>query len=335
MTSHLLAQAVPVLPEPRGPLSAAITTALRQEPAPARMPLAEAQRADPYGEDLTLALHLCYELHYRGFRSVRADWEWQPDLLGLRAAMEHTFLAAVRCDVDGGDDVAAALDPLLIEPVPGAGVSHRLRDRATLDQVREYFVHRSIYHLKEADPHAWVIPRLSGQAKASLVAVEFDEFGGGHADRMHSQLFADLLDAAGLHSGYLHYLDIVPAPAIAIVNLMSLFGLHRALRGALVGHFAAAEITTAPSAHRISQALRRLELPEPCIHFYTEHIEADAVHEQVMRHDVIDDLLTREPHLAADIVLGIRATQLLEQRLTDHLTSTWDSGTTSLRQPLP
>jgi hypothetical protein len=335
MTSPLLTQAVPELPEPRGPLSAAVTAALRQEPPPVRLPLADAQRADPYGEDLTLALHICYELHYRGFRSVRADWEWQPDLLRLRAAMEHTFLTAVRCDVDGGDDVTAALDPLLIEPVPGDGISHRLRDQGTLDQIREYFVHRSIYHLKEADPHAWAIPRLSGQAKASLVAVEFDEFGGGHADRMHSRLFANLLDGAGLHPGYLHYLDIVPAPAIAIVNLMSLFGLHRALRGALVGHFAAAEITTAPSAYRISQALRRLELPEPCIHFYTEHIEADAVHEQIMRHDVIGDLLTREPQLAPDIVLGIRATELLEQRLADHLTSTWDNGMTSLRQPLP
>ncbi|HET9140402.1 iron-containing redox enzyme family protein [Actinophytocola sp.] len=335
MTSHVLARTVPELPEPRGPLSTAVIAALRDDPPPDGLPLAEVELADPYGADLTLALHLCYELHYRGFRSVRPDWEWQPDLLRLRAVLERTFLTAVRRDVDGGDDVAAALDPLLVEHVPGAGISHRLRDNGTLDQVREYFVHRSIYHHKEADPHAWVIPRLSGQAKASLVAVEFDEFGGGHADRMHSQLFADLLDAAGLNPGYLHYLDVVPAPAIAIVNLMSMFGLHRALRGALVGHFTAAEITTAPSAHRMAQALRRLELPEPCIRFYTEHIEADAVHEQVMRRDVVGDLLDREPELAADIVLGVQATELLEQRLADHLTATWDAGTTSLRQPLP
>ena len=43
--------------------------------------------------------------------------------------------------------------------------------------MREYFVHRSLYHLKEGDPHAWAIPRLTGQAKASFVAVEFDEYG--------------------------------------------------------------------------------------------------------------------------------------------------------------
>ncbi|MFL6143762.1 MAG: iron-containing redox enzyme family protein [Labedaea sp.] len=322
-----------MLPEPRGPLSAAVIAALRRDPPPGALP--DVAGADPYGEDLTLALHVCYELHYRGFESVLADWEWQPDLLRLRAELERVFLAALRREVDGGDDVAAALDPLLVEPVPGDGISHRLRDNGTLEQVREYFVHRSVYHLKEADPHAWVIPRLSGQAKASLVAVEFDEFGGGHADRVHAQLFADLLAAAGLHPGYLHYLDVVPAPAIATVNLMSLFGLHRALRGALVGHFTAAEITTAPSAYRMSQALHRLDLPPACIRFYTEHIEADAVHEQVMRRDVIGDLLDREPELAADIVFGVRATELLEDRLARHLRTAWDAGATSLRRPLP
>jgi Iron-containing redox enzyme len=327
-------ETVPALPHPRGPLSEWVIATLRRDPPPPAAPLAEAAHADPYGEDLTLALQVCYELHYRGFRSVRADWEWEPDLLRLRAVLERTFLAALRSDVDGGDDVPAVLDPLLVEVIPGDGVSHRLRRNGTVEQVREYFVHRSIYHLKEADPHAWVIPRLSGQAKASLVAVEFDEFGGGHADRVHAQLFADLLEAAGLHPGYLHYLDIVPAPAIAIVNLMSLCGLHRSLRGALVGHFTAAEITTAPSAARMADALHRLSMAAPCVRFYTEHIEADAVHEQVMRHDVIGDLLAREPELAADVVFGVQATQLLEERLASHLLSTWDSGMTSLRQPL-
>ena len=32
--------------------------------------------------------------------------------------------------------------------------------------MREYFVHRSLYHLKEGDPHAFAIPRLTGRAKA-------------------------------------------------------------------------------------------------------------------------------------------------------------------------
>jgi hypothetical protein len=323
------------LPAVRGPLSAAVLEALARDERGDLAQLAEVADAEPLGEDLQLSLHICYELHYQGFTGVDPEWEWDPDLLRLRAAMERVFLSALRAHVPGGTDVVGTFDELLVEPVDGGGVTHYLRDEAPQWQLLEYFAHRSIYHLKEADPHAWVIPRLQGQAKAALVAVEFDEFGGGRGERMHSQLFADLLEGAGLRSEYLHYLDYAPACSLATINLMSLFGLHRRLRAALVGHFAAAEITTAPSAQRMEQALRRLGAADVCRQFYTEHIEADAVHEQVMRHDVIGDLLAREPELAGDVVFGAQATELLEYRLADHLLDAWHAGQTSLREPLP
>lgn len=320
------------LPHPRGEVSRAVVTALREDPADHQVPVTGAGTADPYGDDLQLALHTCYELHYRGFDSVSPAWEWNPELLRLRGAMESRFVSALRSDVPGGVDVSAVLDPLLVEPLDGAGVSHYLRDRGEWWEMNEYFVHRSIYHHKEADPHAWVIPRLQGQAKASLVAVEFDEFGGGRGDRMHSQLYVDLLAGAGLETDYLHYVDVVPGCMLAVVNMMSLFGLHRSLRGALVGHFAAAEITTAPSAQRMVQALRRLDADAACVRFYAEHVEADAVHEQVMRRDVIGDLLTREPDLAESVVFGVQATDLLEERFAGHVLDAWQAGRTSLRQ---
>jgi Iron-containing redox enzyme len=114
--------------------------------------------------------------------------------------------------------------------------------------------------------------------------------------------------------------------------MMSYFGLHRRLRGAMVGHFAAAEITTAPSAARMVKAIDRLG-GDP--YFFAEHVEAAAVHEQVLRHDVIGDLLDREPDLAADVVFGVRATEFLEDRFAEHVLSAWRAGRTSLRTPLP
>ncbi|MET0233554.1 MAG: iron-containing redox enzyme family protein [Kibdelosporangium sp.] len=320
----------PQLPEPRGELSAAVVEALRGEPADRQYPLAAAVQADPYGEDLQLALHICYELHYRGFDLVNSEWEWNPELLRLRSAMEDLFLAALRRDVPGGTDVSGTFDALLVEPVDAVGISHHLRTDGEWWQVCEYFVHRSIYHHKEGDPHAWVIPRLQGQAKASVVAVEFDEYGSGRAERMHSQLYVDLLAGARLETEYLHYLNVVPAPMLAVVNMMSMFGLHRALRGALVGHFAAAEITSGPSAKRIASALRRLEADPACVFFFTEHVEADAVHELVMRRDVIGDLLKREPELTESVVFGLQATELVEERFATGVLHAWRAGQTSL-----
>lgn len=330
MTGHATATTTraPVLPATRGPLSEAVLAALRYGTPPRAVQAAG--DADPLGEDLQLALYVCYELHYRGFAGVADGWEWDPDLLRLRGALEKRFLAAVREATPGGTDAEGVLDALLTEYVDAYGVTHFLQNEGEWWHLREYLVHRSAYHLKEADPHAWVIPRLRGQAKASLVAVEFDEFGGGRGERLHQALFGDLMRAVGLDDTYGHYLDRIPAVTLATVNLMSLFGLHRELRGALVGHFAAAEISTAPSARRMAAAMERLGAGESDTIFFTEHIEADAVHEQVMRRDVVGDLLEREPELAADVVLGVQATGFLEDRMGDAMLESWRAGRGSL-----
>ncbi|MEU8770758.1 iron-containing redox enzyme family protein [Streptomyces griseus] len=328
--------ASPVLPSARGPLSEGVLAVLAG--GGTRLPdTCAVHRSDAYGDDLQLLLYVLYELHYRGFAGVDERLEWDPALLGVRAAAEDVFLDALRRDGGSGrTDVAEAVDTLQLEPVgdDGRGVSHHLQREGELWQLREYAAVRSLYHLKEADPHLWVVPRLRGRAKAAMVAVEFDEFGAGRAEDVHARLFADLMTDLGLDARYGHYLDVAPAQALATVNMMSLFGLHRRLRGALVGHFAAVEITSSPGSRRLARALRRAGAGPAAQRFYDEHVEADAVHEQVVRHEVIDGLLEDEPGLAADVVLGIEATGHLEDLLGDHLLAAWREGRSALRAPL-
>jgi hypothetical protein len=323
----------PVLPHAKGPVSASVLALLAGD----RSVVPPVGDVDPYDIDLQLALYVCYEMHYRGFAWVDPALEWNPALLALRAQLEDAFLAAVRRDVGeicSSETAAAEMESLSVEPLDGTGPSYYLRTDGSWEQMCEYFVHRSLYHLKEADPHAWVIPRLTGQAKASFVAVEFDEYGGGRGAEVHQQLFADLMDAAGLDSSYIGYLGDVPAETLAVVNLMSLFGLHRSLRGATIGHFAATEITSPPGARRLTEALERMDAPAACIRFYYEHVVADAVHEQVVRNDVVGDLIDKEPLLDRDVVFGIRARDIVENRLAEHMMARWTAGQTSLLRRL-
>ncbi|MFE4872311.1 iron-containing redox enzyme family protein [Streptomyces sp. NPDC056682] len=324
------------LPSPRGPLSHAVIAALRDGPVDQLPGAADTRTADPYGDDLQLALYVLYELHYRGFALVSDDLEWHPALLAARQCLEAPFLCALRADTPDDRGARQALDDLLVEPVDHTGsVSHHLADHGELWQMREYAMVRSLYHLKEADPHVWVVPRLRGRAKAAMVAVEYDEFGAGRAERIHARLFADLMEDLGLDTGYGRYVDQAPAEALAVVNLMSLFGLHRALRGALVGHFATVEITSSPGSRRLAAAMRRLGAGPAAEHFYTEHVEADAVHEQVVRHEVVAGLLADEPHLDADIAFGADATELVEARLANRLLTAWNNGRSALYDPQP
>jgi hypothetical protein len=318
------------LPEPRGPLSEQLRAVLCGRAEPHALPAAPPGGTDPFGEDLQLSLHLAYELHYRSLAGVDAELEWDPEVLRFRRGLERPFLQALREAVGTGDDVDAELGAMLLEPLRGTGTSWHLASSGERWQLREYVAHRSVYHLKEGDPQAFVVPRLEGQSKAAFVTVQHDEYGAGRADRMHSVLFAGMMRELGLDDGYGALVDAVPASTLATTNLMSLAGLHRALRGVALGHFAMIEVTSSPGSRRMSQAFTRLEGGPAGLRFYDEHVEADAVHEQLLRAGLREQL-EREPALAPDVVLGLRASLLLEQRFGEHMLHCWQEGRTSLR----
>jgi Iron-containing redox enzyme len=320
----------PTLPAARGPASAELFALLRGEPA-----AAPSAPVDALGEDAQLAQYVCYELHYRGFAGVDPDMEWDPVVLGLRRELEARFETALRALVDPHGDTLALRDELeaLTAPPGNTGPAAHLLRHPNRPWLRELVAHRSMYHLKEADPQAFVLPRLSGAAKSLVAGVEFDEYGGGDPARSHSLLFAELMQDLDLDPSYGAYLDVTPAPMLALVNLMSWCGLHRRLRGALIGQLALVELSSPLSSQRMVQVLQRHDAGPAAERFYAEHVVADSVHERVMR-EAIAELITDEPALTADIVFGIRAALVLEQRLDEHLLACWRSGRSSLRQPI-
>ena len=275
------------LPEPRGPLSEALGRDLttRSTLSSGTLERADQVTALPAGvltdDDLQLSLAVCYELHYRGFDDVSDDWEWDPALLRLRGALERRHLAALR-GLTG--PLAATGEPIdrqlaaLIAADDGPSLSSYMAKQGSLAQWREYLTLRSVYHLKEGDPHTFAIPRLSGAAEAAMVEIQADEYGGGSARRMHSELFAGLMRHLDLDATYGALWDEAPAVAFASVNTMSLFGLHRRWRGAALGHLAAVEMTSSEPSRRYSAGLRRLGFAGPTTVFYDEHVEAEVAH---------------------------------------------------------
>ena len=221
------------------------------------------------------------------------SWEWQPGLIALRAELEADFEACLREQVPRPEADATRIGETimrLVDEDDGPQLSTYMERSASLDQFREFLIHRSAYQLKEADPHSWAIPRLHGPAKAALVEVQADEYGGGRPDRVHATLFAKAMRALDLDPAYGAYLDRIPAVTLATVNLMSLFGLHRRLRGAIVGHLAAFETTSPIPNSRYAKGLRRLGLGEDALDFFDEHVEADSVHENIAVYDMAQGL---------------------------------------------
>jgi len=297
---------------------------------------ASAATVDPLADlDLHLALYVAYELHYAGFDGVDDAWEWSPELLAFRAALEAPFERAVEELVPSATAAETAGVPEALQRIvaadEGPPLSRHLETKGTREQMLEHVIHRSAYQLKEADPHSWAIPRLAPGPKAALLEVQFDEYGGGRAERMHAVLFANTMAALGLDPTYGAYLALLPGVTLATVNLLSGFGLHRRRRGALVGHLAAFEMTSSIPNRRYGNALRRLGFGKEVTDFYDEHVEADAVHEAIAAWDLAGGLAREEPGLAADILFGARALLALEGRWAAHLIGSWEAGQTSLR----
>jgi hypothetical protein len=320
----------PRLPEPRGPASAALLSAL------GRPPHALAAPAPEDHEDLHLALYCCYELHYRGFAGVDPGWEWEPALLAFRASLEERFaaeldeLAGPRPAPPDPSEVDAVLREL-VQADEAPSLSKFVEREATREQVEEFVIHRSAYQLKEADPHSWAIPRLWGPPKAALVEIQADEYGGGRPEQVHAALFARAMTALGLDETYGAYLDRIPSVTLSTVNLMSLLGLHRRRRGALVGHLAVFEMTSSLPNGRYAKGLRRLGCGEDATAFFDVHVVADAVHESVAAVDLAGGLARQQPELAADIVWGARALLAVEARWAAHVLGAWAQNASSLR----
>ncbi|MFZ1996744.1 MAG: iron-containing redox enzyme family protein [Solirubrobacteraceae bacterium] len=324
------------LPPVRGEWTAALYALLTGAETPTALVPAAGVDDVLADDDFQMALYLCYELHYAEIEGVNERMEWSPLILMFRAGLEGQFERALRTAVPTRTpppaSVGAELQRLVRED-QGPALSRYVETQATDEQLREHVIHRSAYQLKEADPHSWAIPRLTGGPKAALVEIQSDEYGGGQPSRIHAELFAKTMRGLGLDATYGGYLDVLPGITLASVNLMSWFGLHRRLRGALAGHLAIFEMTSSVPNRRYGNAVRRLGYGPEVTDFYDEHVEADAVHENIAAWDLADGLARVEPERTADILFGAEALLALEARWGQHLLNAWENDHTSLAPP--
>ena len=253
-------------PKARGALSEALFEAMRTSTGD--VPPLSVEPESP--EDAQIALWALYELHYRGFEDVEESLEWDPVLLQLRQRLERDLESRLRerCLGQSFDQSSAhsSGEPFAeaffdaVAAHDGASLAEHVHRRASVDEVLDLLRLRSVYHLKESDPTAWVVPRLPVGVKAALMELQFDEYGCGDPNRLHAHMFAVGMEACGLRPEYGGYVDDVPLEVLEQNNAMSLFGLHRRLRGAALGHLAAFEATSSLPSRRMAQGLARVGL---------------------------------------------------------------------------
>jgi hypothetical protein len=326
------------LPRPRGPFSERLFGELIS-PEPRVVSWEPTGLEILADDDAQISLWALYELSYRGFEDVDDRHEWSPALLTTRRELEGAFEQSLRDltreAVERATGAGSVVDQLVavIDDVDDPGLALFLQREATEEQYREFLIHRSVYHLKESDPHSWAVPRLEGAAKVALAELQYDELGAGRPERLHSALFARVLEGADLDPTYGAYVDTVPATTLTVSNAMSLFGLHRRLRGAIMGHLAAFESTSSLPCRRYSSGAERLGFDDRVRDYFDEHVEADAVHEQLALRSICQRLVEQEPELQEDVLVGAAACVQLDALAGRPMIDAWRQSRTSLLEP--
>ena len=320
------------LPAARGPLSAWVIDRLcghhRRAPG--------TEGIDGASDDAQLALYLAYESHFGPVPGACASLEWDPSLIAVRRGIERAYEHELRSRVAHPGDVPAPrqVREALVAVVAGdsgPSLSRHMERCGTMPQMRDIVRRRAAYHLKEADPHTFAVPRLRGRAKQLLVMIQAGEYGADAPGRLtHAALYAQTMRALGLCDRPNAYLDDQPASALAVSNLAAMFGLNRRWAGALVGHLAAFETTSVAPMARYARALRRLGAPPEATRFYDVHVQADAEHEW-MALDMAAALAHDEPVLRGDIVFGAQCALAVEAWFAGDLLVDWNRSPSALR----
>ncbi len=335
-----------LLPEPRGPITQGLQglrePGSRVDAASISSAVGAVEGSILEHDDVQLALWILYELHYRGFDGVDAQTEWSPELIAIRSLLEQRFEEELRALTRESVNAVIAEDRSIADRIfsmvrndSAPRLSTFVHRESTAAQFNELLIHRSVYTLKEGDPHSFAIPRLTGRAKAALVEIQFDEYGSGRPSEMHSTLFASTMRHCGLDDTYGAYIDVVPGYTLAASNAMSLFGLNRRLRAAACGHLAAVEATSSLPNRRYAAGVRRLGFGEQAARYFDEHVEADAVHEQVAVREICGALVEDQPGSETDIVFGVATCLAIDGLAGEQLLTAWRAGRSSLRMAPP
>jgi len=306
----------PLLPVPAGPNSTAARSALLTGTTGSLI-----ESIDPFDRDTQLAWFMLNEASFGGWADVDDAAEWDPAVVALRRQIEDWFERTIDVDRDVVDAVELVNATLSAE---GPSMSRFLADYGTTIQVIESLMLRYPYQSKEADPHTFAIPRLTGTVKQALCEIQAGEYGVGHRST-HAELFMAALDALDRGASDA-VIGSLPGVAYATSNLVSMGGLNRARRGVAVGQLALFEMDSVVPNGTMVSACDRLDLPAATRRFFDVHVMADAEHEVIAQQAFLIDYPLREPDQIPNLLFGIRAQHVIDVALALHAIQAWSTG---------
>ena len=129
-------------------------------------------------------------------------------------------------------------------------------------------------------------------------------------------------------------MSVVPGVTLAFMNAMNLLSLHRGHAAAALGHFGAYEATSSVPSRLVVAAVERLGFPASVRAYFDEHVEADAVHEQLALREICGGVAEADPSVVPELFFGAAVCLLTDADVSQHLLDSWGEGRSSLSSPV-
>lgn len=320
------------LPVPVGPISERVIVALLDGIGPAADRGPATIGNDPLDHDLQLGLYVLNELHYTAWSGVTDRLEWDHDVTRLRSQLNDEFERRLRAMLGSGTGIDPLTEAHRLLDIDTVSVSTHLRDRGTVDEVRESMILRSPYQSKEADPHTFALPRFTGPIKKVFTEIQADEYGVGHR-RSHAELFADALVGLDLDPTPNAYIDVCTGAALAVSNLVTLGSMQRRLRGIVLGQLSLFEMDSVIPNQRMVDCVDRLGLDLAVRRFFHIHVLADTEHQEMVATVFLTDYPRTEAEQTTNLVLGMRAQSLIDHAIAQPSVARWRQRRSALHTP--
>lgn len=286
------------LPRARGPLSRQVLRALRGERSVGAGVDSPLPPGSPHDDDFQLSLWILNVVRAGDFEGVDRHCVGSLRVQNFRWYLERAYEDRLR---NLTPQPPAGPLPWLIDDLRSDGS----RPAPDVEVAKQRFVTKAPYLAWEADPHTLTLAAVEFPLKQPLADIQSGEYGVGHGDT-HAVIYRNCL--AALDVSLVEALESAPAEAYAYANSAWLFGADRRLRGASLGQLCLLEMDSVEPCARAVDDWDRFDLPVEARRWYDVHVMADAVHDQVIRQQLIPAIERETPHLLDDAAWGAMVT---------------------------
>lgn len=195
-----------------------------------------------------------------------------------------------------------------------------LRDEASLEQMREFFVQETPLEMLFGDILAFMLPGVYGSIKVEFVKNYWDEVGHAVDARVHRNLRGDLMKVLDIPvDNYVANSDFLVIEELELINMYLSLATNRAKLTELIGTMLATELMIPGRFEYQIAGWKRLGFTDTQLAYHLEHVTVDAEHALDWLYHVVMPILREDATVMKDIVFGVNRRLDTAARVSDRL----------------